>query len=195
MNLNAMRLLVLSRAFSYLRSRMKQQNLIKPESKSYGGSLRNKRKGRRARPISTKDSMHLVLRSSKAKGNWSFKRKENERKISRIIAKFSKKYYVQMISIANVGNHLHLHIRLIKRSTYKPFIRAVTAAIAMAITGVSRWNKIKIKFWDYRPFTRVIVGFRALLTLRDYIAINQLEGLGNSKVEARFLLASRPNTC
>jgi REP element-mobilizing transposase RayT len=175
---------------------VKQLNLLKPESKSYGGKLRNKRKGRGARPIATKESMHLVLKSSKATGDWSFKKKSNSQKISAIIKKFSQKYHVQILSIANVGNHLHLHIHLIKRAAYRPFIRAVTAAISMAITGVSRWrkSKTKIKFWDYRPFTRVIRGFRALLTIKDYVAINQLEGLGVKRVEARFILASHRNS-
>ena len=63
----------------------------------------------------------------------------------------------------------------------------------MAITGVSRWlkSKSKLKFWDYRPFTRVIRGFRANLALKDYVAINQLEGLGVGRIEAKFILASR----
>jgi REP element-mobilizing transposase RayT len=169
-------------------------NLLKPESKSYGGELRKKRKGRGTRPLSTKETMHLVLRSSQARGDWSFKRKENVLKINVIITKFSKKHFVRIISIANVGNHLHLHIQLTKRVTYRRFIRAITSAIAVAITGGSRWQKIKIKFWDYRPFTRVIRGFRALLTLQDYITINQLEGLGNNRVQARFILASGQNS-
>jgi len=125
--------------------------------------------------------------------DWSFSRKLNAKKINEIITKFARRHHVRVISAANVGNHLHLHIQLLKRMTYKAFIRAITSAIAMAITGVSRWSKRtnKIKFWDYRPFTRVIRGFRALLTVRDYIAINQLEGVGVGRVEARFIVASR----
>jgi hypothetical protein len=135
---------------------MKQLTLLKLESKSHGGLLRRKRKGRGARPLAAKESMHLILKSSKAKGEWSFKRRENAFKIKCIFEKFAKKYHVRILSIANVGNHLHLHIQLFYRRGYVPFIRAVTSAIAMAITKRSRWNKIKVKFWDYRPFTRVI---------------------------------------
>lgn len=120
--------------------------------------------------------MHMVLRSSKAKGPWSFLRTENRHKITLIVDKFSKKYGVKIISLANVGNHLHFHLKLTNRHTYRAFIRAITSAIAMAITKKSRWNKVKEKFWDYRPFTRVVMGFKALLKLRDYIRINQLEG-------------------
>ncbi len=75
--------------------------------------------------------MHLVLRSSKARGDWSFKRQKHEFAIESIIQKFAKKYGVKIFAIGNAGNHLHLHIKLFKREMYKPFIRAVTSAIAV----------------------------------------------------------------
>ena len=125
---------------------MKQAKFFKNMKTSYGGSLRNTRKGREGpRPLSTRDSMHLVLRSSKAKGNWSLRR--SRKKIDAILDKFSSKYAVNIISQANVGNHLHLHLRLRRRRLYNPFIRAITAAIAMAATGASRWKPLKTKFW------------------------------------------------
>jgi REP element-mobilizing transposase RayT len=171
---------------------MKQLDLLKPGSKSYGGDLLKKRKGRKTgRPVSVKHSMHLVLKSSKAKGEWSFRNKMNAQKIENIVKKFSEKYSVRINSLANVGNHLHFHIQLLMRGSYKPFIRAITSAIAMAITCASRWNKLGIKFWDYRPFTTLVQSFRQLLNLKDYMMINQLEGIGHSRIEARFIVASR----
>ncbi|HEX4926026.1 MAG TPA: transposase, partial [Bdellovibrionales bacterium] len=144
------------------------------------------------RPLATRHSMHLVLRSSKAKGAWSFKAAANERRIREIVKRFSAKFGVRLISLAVVGNHLHFHIRLANRFTYAPFIKAVTAAIAMAVTGASRWNPLKTsakdRFWDYRPFTRVILGMKAFLNLRDYIHINQLEGFGHERGDARYIV-------
>jgi REP element-mobilizing transposase RayT len=133
--------------------------------------------------------MHLVLRSSKATGEWSFRRAKNRRKIETLLTKFSRRFAVGVLSMANVGNHLHLHVQLTNRFTYKPFIRALTASIAMAITGRNKWTRQRlgrVKFWDYRPYTRVIVGLRALLGLRDYIRINTLEGYGYSRHEAVY---------
>ena len=95
------------------------------------------------------------------------------------------------MSIANVGNHLHMQIKLANRYTWKPFIRAITAAIAMSVTGMSRWNKVEgaKNFWDYRPFTRVVVGRRALLALKDYIELNKWEGFGFNRQTARTIVA------
>lgn len=130
--------------------------------------------------------MHLVLRSTKAVGKWSFIK--HRKKVWGILDKFAKKYAVKVISRGNAGNHLHLQIQLSSRHFYRAFIRAVTAAIAMAVTGTSRWNKLGIKFFDRRPFSRVIIGRRAFLTVRDYVRVNHLEGYGYDRLEAKLLI-------
>ena len=171
----------------------KQLAFIQKIETQYGGDLLTTRKARSAgRPLDTKNSMHLVLRSTKARGPWSFLKEPNRKAIREILLRFSKKYGIRIQSIANVGNHLHLQIRLSNRRNYTPFIKAVTAAIAMAITGVNRWTQNsgeKLKFWDRRPFTRVIFGFTGILSLRNYIRLNQLEGIGIPRHLGRKMLS------
>lgn len=175
---------------------MKQIELLKKENSAYGGELLKTREGRsKARPLDTKNTMHLVLRSSQANGKWSFKREKHKNRILKIIYKFSSKYGIKILAFANVGNHLHLHIKLSNRYTYAPFIRATTASIAMAITGTSRWCQNSEKFWDYRPFTRAVKGLKAVLRLKDYLKINELEGFGYTKNQARFLVAWDNYSC
>lgn len=163
---------------------VKQLKLFKAQEKAYGGGLQTKRKGRSGpRPLATKNSMHLVLRSSRAKGAWRFQ--ANRNKWKPILRKFAAKYGVRILSQADPGNHIHLHIQLTNRHTYKPFIRAVTAAIAMAVTGVSRWKKIDFRFWDRRPVSRVVIGRRGHLTVSDYVRVNELESQGYGRTVAR----------
>ncbi len=180
-----------------MRSKKPQLQLLQRENSAYGGELLKKDKNRkRGRPIVTNHTMHLVLRSTKAVGDWSFKKRKNEIKIKEIVDKFARKYGVRILSLANVGNHLHMQIKLGNRRAYYAFIRAITAAIAMAVTRASRWNKPatksdknkKWRFWDYRPFTRVVESFKSYLNLRDYIRINALEGAGTPRATARFLI-------
>lgn len=186
-----------------------QMAMFKSKKSAYGGQLRNTRAGRAgARPLSVRDSMHLVLRSSQAKGEWSFLRSRNAKVVKSVVEKFAFVYGVRVLSLVNVGNHLHLHIRLGNRFGYKPFVRAITGSIAMAITGKNRWTRAKIaraeadsrlraapsstaitsaeakrvatavapRFWDHRPFTRVVAGFQPVLRLLDYLRINEIEG-------------------
>ncbi len=167
----------------------KQIPLLKKEKSEYGGELLKTRGGRKGpRPLSTDYSMHLVLRSSLAKGNWSFKNPRNEREIKKIIKKFSLKNGVKIISYAIVGNHIHLQIKLSNRYTYNRFIRAIAAAIMMAVTGVCRWRPSKEKFWDLRPFSRIVESLRAVRNLENYIYLNRIEAAGFSRSEAREIL-------
>ena len=119
---------------SNLRSNIKikkprQLQLFKRDLKSFGGSLLlGKRKGRR--PFSSKDSLHLVLRSSWAQGENSFLRKHNKSAIERLISRTAANYQIKVYQRAIVGNHLHLVIRAKQRKQYHIFIRVLSSQIA-----------------------------------------------------------------
>lgn len=170
----------------------KQFAFIQKMESQYGGDLLTTRKARsQGRPLNTQNSMHLVLKSSKALGDWSFLSDRNRKAIRHVVLKFAKKYGVRVQSIANVGNHLHMQIRLSNRHSYAPFIKAISAAIAMAITGINRWTQKsgeKLRFWDRRPYSRVIFGFKGILSLRNFIRLNHQEGIGIPRHQARKML-------
>lgn len=147
----------------------------------------------RPRPLAIRSSMHLVLKSSLARGEWSLRR--HQRAVDRISRNFCNKYGVKLLSLANVGNHLHYHIQLGRRRDFAPFIRALTGALAMAVTKASRWYRPEPLrhrgFWDHRPFTRIIGGFRDFLNVKRYVAINRFEGEGLPRVVARELFSQQ----
>ncbi len=180
----------------------RQLPLLKREKSDYGGSLRKTRKGRaHARPLTTKTTMHVVLHSTKAVGEFSFRQVKHDRNIRRILQKFAFIYGVKIVSFANAWNHLHLQIKLTNRFTYAPFIKAVTGAIAMSVSGRTRWTKaqdakrpanaggtrkmIEGKFWDHRPFTRIVQSVRAYFNLKDYVRMNEIESDGFRRKNAR----------
>lgn len=168
------------------------RHYAKRNPSAFGGSLRSTRRGRsRGRPLTSANSIHLTLRSSKARGPLSFRQPRHAARIQALTKKFAGKYEIRIFSVANVGNHLHLHLRLPHKNAYKPFIRALTAAIAMAVTGASRWKKTEGKFWDRRPFSRFVQGASEFLRLQDYVTINQLEGDGIARNTARWIVGWR----
>ena len=175
-------------------ARHKQIDMFNKEKSAYGGVLRSTRKGRSgARKLTTKYTMHMVLRSSKATGDWSFAKSKNKCRIKALIKKHAGRNYIRIQSIANVGNHLHLHIKLMHRNSYKPFIRAITGAIALIVMGANRMNAIvkshRDRFWDYRPYTTFVDSFRHYLNMKDYMRINQLEGMGYGRLDARMIMS------
>jgi len=160
--------------------------MAKKTANEYGGDLLKTRKARQGpRPVCARDTMHFVLRSTLAKGIWSFRVPKNFQKVEKILKTFSVRHGVRLFSYAVHFNHLHLHAQVSSIKGYKRFIRAVTAAIAMAITGMSRWNPLDIKFWDRRPFSRIARGPLEEATLHEYVLINKYEAEGFSRNEAR----------
>jgi len=163
---------------------MKKHNLFKQQKTDHGGDLKHAQK--RARPLSTHQSMHLVLRSTQAKGKMSFYL--HKKAVDQILQNFADKYQIELKSSANVGNHIHLHIKLTNRKTYIQFIRAVTAAIMMKVTGFcrDRPKPLNFQFWDRRPFTKIVSSITAFQNLVDYIQINVFESMGYTRSEARY---------
>ena len=162
---------------------------LKPEKSLHGGDINNPQK--RKRPLGLQTTMHFVLRSSKAKKEWSLRRHKHF--INLTLQRFSKKYSIQVLNKANVGNHIHLHLKVSSRQHYRRFIRAFTASIAMKVTGYNRWNKApdNFHFWDQRPFSRILTTWTELLNLDKYVEVNRWEGIGVDRQTAKLLLRKK----
>jgi hypothetical protein len=158
---------------------------IQNKRSEHGGSYSNPQK--RKRPLSFRSHTHVVLRSTKATKNWSFRR--HKYKIRQILEAFSKKHHIGLVSHANVGNHLHLNLQISNRKQYQKFIRAISSSIMMTVTGYNRWKKAPtaFQFWDARPFSRIVTSWREVLNLKQYIRKNQWEGHGTPLEFARYL--------
>lgn len=155
----------------------------------YGGSLYTTRYGRsRRRPLCTRDTIHLVLRSSRAVGTRPFRQPRHLQRIEKLLARFAARFQVQIVVPAIHHNHIHLQILLPGRVGYVRFIRALTAAIAMAVGGRSRWRKAKGRFWDRRPYTRIARGAGAAMRVFKYVLLNRMEAFGCPRPEARKIL-------
>lgn len=140
----------------------------------HGGELRaGKRK--LARPIDPKRPMHLVLRSSRARGKLSLLSKAKA--IEGLIQKSAKKHGVQVQQYANAGNHLHLIVKARTRRDFQNFLRNLTGKIAQLMTQAKKGNAFG-KFWDTLAYTRVVEWGRALRVAKDYVMLNELETTG-----------------
>lgn len=157
------------------------------KSLAFGGTLLTRAKNRTFRPLSQKTPLHLVLRSSISgqTPGWSLKLPQNAKYIERTIRLNAERFGVRIQEFSNNGNHLHLLLRITNRTLYKRFIKAVTGAIALKITGSNRLERLtkgkrrdgKFRFWDFRPFSRIVVGWKGYIIARDYVVMNALESL------------------
>ncbi|MGZ3728812.1 MAG: hypothetical protein ACXVCG_06280 [Bdellovibrionota bacterium] len=119
--------------------------------------------------------MHVTLKSSRARGEWSFHR--FDRAIEEKVFALAKKYRVRIRLYQNVGNHLHLAAQASTRREFQSFLRVVPQAIAFLVTGTRKGKPIG-KFWDGLVFTRVAHWGKDWFHLKGYIARNRFESAG-----------------
>lgn len=153
---------------------------------SFGGSYFQNYNPREERPIFSKQALHLVLRSSMAQGRYSMRRSDLQDRIWTIVKKHADLNGVTIYDYANAGHHLHLLIRVKRRDFYQKFIRSITGLIARAVKNCERGRPLKGKFWDARPFSRVVqFAGREYQKVKLYFARNHLEALGFIKYVPR----------
>lgn len=143
------------------------------------------------RPLSTRKWIHLVLKSDKARGKLSFLTPTNKILVQKILKQKAKKFGVRIADLANVGNHLHLKVRITSRESFQNFLKAITTLIARKITGARRGKPFG-RFWQGLAFTRVLTSRTEELNLMGYLIGTHLEA--GSSTEARNKFLKRFNT-
>jgi REP element-mobilizing transposase RayT len=118
------------------------------------------------------------MHSSIAKGEQSFLRKENARKIRAIVSAQAKRFGVRVFEFALVDHHIHLLARIASRKTFLGFLRAVSGLIARAVMRAERGAAKNLKFWDSRPFTRVLDWGRAFVKMKRFLGQSSIDVVG-----------------
>ena len=146
-----------------------------------------------SRPISTKELMHVVLKSEHAKGPYSFLK--IERVIISLIQNLGVKLNVKIKDVVVMSNHIHLLVRPRHRRGLQNFLRGLTGIIARKVLGAEKAKPSSImNFFKGRPFSRIVAsGLRSWHTITKYFELNRFEKLGFSKDLSRaWKLADGP---
>lgn len=173
----------------------KQQTWLTPIKDSLGGLARHTN-AKMKRPMDSRLPLHVCMRSSMARGARTMQGR-NRVRVAAIVARVSKRFHVRVVKFANVGNHLHLVVRLpgrgqVSRDQYAAWIRTLMALLAREVGGARRGSPLmnergeRAKFWDSKPFTRIVRGLRGYRVMDRYTLKNQLEaqGFGRDFAEA-----------
>jgi REP element-mobilizing transposase RayT len=146
----------------------------------FGGSfILGKRKT--ARPLSVKNPIHLILKSTGAScfvpGN---------RKLENLIRSHAEKCGIKIYRLSPNWSHIHMVIKLPSKKAYLDFIRTITACLVRFLSKIKGKN-LKGLF-DLRPFTRILNGGKDFWNVVHYHIKNDMEarGLdGNKKKPSR----------
>lgn len=166
------------------------------QSRAHGGDVA---KGRRktARPIDPKQALHVVLRSSQARGAHSLLHPKHCDPIHRLTQKLARRWGVRLYRYANVGNHLHLLVKVPTRAAWRRFLRELAGGIAILVTGARKGaglprNESGRGFWDELAFTRIVQFGRDFEGVARYLIKNLFEAAG---VPMKKLLARGFRVC
>jgi len=143
---------------------------LKDYKKEFGGSLlQGKRKS--VRPLSTKQPIHLVLKSTHARPF-----PPTSRKLEKLFRTQAQKYGLKIYDLALNWSHIHALITIPSRQAYLAFIRTLTAGLVRLLS--SMLGKSLKGLFDLRPFTRILSWGREFTSVRGYLELNQMEALG-----------------
>ena len=93
-------------------------------------------------------------------------------KVNDQVVEIAKKYGVTVYDWANVGDHIHMVIKLRSLNSWSAHIRELTGRIALLLKTTNLAPKDK-KFWRYRPFTRIVRSCKkAFHDVLEYVHLN-----------------------
>jgi hypothetical protein len=141
----------------------------------FGGSLLKNSHAKTHRPLDSKLPIHLILRSVKG----GMRLPKTFKHVNQTVDRACKKHGVRLYQYANVGNHLHMLIKISHVKRWAAFIRELTGRIAQVAQGLKGPQKGLPNFWKQRPFTRIVRSWRkAFRDAKEYVHLNFLEAEG-----------------
>ena len=181
-----------SSSFHWFR-RLSQSSMIRCGGSRVGSHLKMKR------PLKANLAIHLVLRSAVAKGPNSLLRWKHREKIDNLIVRQARRFHIKIYRFANVGNHLHILMRISSRDEFNAYIRSVTGLIPRIVLKKERGlaktleskdvpgNPNEPPFWEGRPFTRLVQWGPDYVGVKNYVEKNIMQSQSGNAVSALWL--------
>jgi len=164
----------------------------------FGGDLqKGKRKTKRV--LVSRRYVHVVMRSPMAKGRFSLLKRSKW--VEATVREQAKKQHIKVFDFANMGNHLHILIKIMPRGratneAFAGFTRALAGLIARKILDAQRGAPVLEQgqaFWPSRPYTRVLSNTREdYRSTRAYFTLNLFEAIGFERKKTYLPLARGP---
>jgi REP element-mobilizing transposase RayT len=154
---------------------------------NHGGTLRQKRRGRKARPLSTRSAIHSVFKANRLNMRRGYRSPLGFYICNSVIKRYAKRFFVKIEQQAICNDHIHLVVRFSRRSLGQHFLRVVAGQIAQQFEKNRFLVTDTQSIWKQRPFSRVVLGFRAHVTIMNYVRLNEMEARGKIKYKKQRL--------
>ena len=117
--------------------------------------------------------------------------------IQRFTQRLARRWGIRLYRYANVGNHIHLLIKVPSRAAWRRFVRELAGGIAIIVTGAKKGAALSTNasgrgFWDHLAFTRIVSFGRDFAHVGRYLIKNLFEAC---RVPMKKLLAEGYRVC
>ncbi len=150
------------------------------EGSSAHGGRESVGKRKKTRPYSPKSSIHLVLKSKRARGKWSLRHRKNHSKVTAMIYVYAARFKVHVYRAANTGDQLQLLVKSSDRKALADYLRVLAGRIAVTVSGAQKGIKRIGKFWDHLCWSRLVKWGREFYHVQRHVFAHELEYAGQA---------------
>jgi len=101
--------------------------------------------------------------------------------------RYAKRFFVKIEQQAICNDHIHLLVRFSRRSLGQHFLRVVAGQIAQQLEKNGFLVTDTQSVWKHRPFSRVIIGWKSYLIVKNYVRLNEKEAAGEIRYQKQRL--------
>ena len=147
-------------------------------------------KRKKRRPVALKKSLHVIMKSSRARGGYSLRAFHTQPKIEKLIKHFARRFNIKIYQLVINFNHVHVVLKANQRDELQSFFRATAGQIAVLVLKAKKGEK-RGRFWDWLTFSRIVEWGRAFQLAMNYVLQNDLEACGIIPFQPRVRKESR----
>jgi len=103
------------------------------------------------------------------------------------VVRTARRLGVRLYHFSNNGSHLHLVVLPGSQSGLANFLRVLGGMIPRKVLSAEKGKARNVKFWERRPYSRVLTWGNEFRNVMLYVQRNALEAIGRIAYRARSL--------
>ena len=137
--------------------------------------------------------MHITFKRSHSYRRLSLVAKQTA--IVLLVKALAKKHGVKVYELSVNRDHIHFLLLSPAKKLFQKFLRECSSKIVGLMTGAKKGQGLLARFWQCRPWSRLVEWGRALSAVKDYILRNQLETAGVVHYDRRITTKNILSEC
>lgn len=137
------------------------------------------------RPFVASHPIHVTLRSEIAKKQYSLLSPRTRTWLEAYVPKLAKQLSIHLYSWSINSNHFHFVLSSKSRVSFLTFLKIVASRTARFVLNAEKGRPKNMRFWQKRPYSRVLTWGREFSHVVRYVRRNVKEAMGSMPYVSR----------